>query len=80
MLKQILLIALLVAGFWLFRRFRQRRSLMKSDTRPYQEMVRCAHCGVYIPRSEAIDNRSRDYFCSEEHRLAGPEASDKGSG
>lgn len=79
MLKQILLIALLVAGFWLFRRFRQRQSPVKSDTRPYREMVRCAHCGVYIPRSEATDNRSRDYFCSEEHRLAGPETSDKGS-
>lgn len=80
MIKQLLLIALLVAGFWLIRHFRQRRASVNSDTQPYQEMVRCAHCGVYIPRSKAIGDQSRDYFCSEEHRLAGPEASEKESG
>ncbi len=31
-------------------------------------MVRCAQCGVHVPRSESILSRSK-FFCSEEHRL-----------
>jgi len=32
-----------------------------------EDMVRCHHCGVHLPRSESlgIDGQS---FCSEEHR------------
>lgn len=30
-------------------------------------MVKCAHCGVYLPASEAI-TQSGELFCSEEHR------------
>jgi uncharacterized protein len=31
-------------------------------------MVRCAQCGVHVPRSEGILSRSK-FFCSDEHRL-----------
>jgi uncharacterized protein len=31
-------------------------------------MVRCAQCGVHVPRSESIFSRSK-FFCSDEHRL-----------
>lgn len=30
-------------------------------------MVKCAHCGVYLPASEAI-TQAGELFCSEEHR------------
>lgn len=29
-------------------------------------MVKCAHCGVYLPASEAI-TQSGELFCSDEH-------------
>ncbi len=35
-------------------------------------ITRCAHCGLHLPRSEAVHAGDRDY-CSTEHRLAGPE-------
>jgi uncharacterized protein len=34
-----------------------------------EAMVRCAHCGVHLPQSEAIVNPAGRPFCSEEHRL-----------
>ena len=36
-----------------------------------EEMVSCAHCGVHLPRSEAIAARSLHY-CSAAHRDAPP--------
>ena len=32
-----------------------------------EQMVKCVHCGVYLPASEAI-TQSGEIFCSEEHR------------
>lgn len=31
-----------------------------------EDMVRCARCGVHLPRSESL-TRSGDFFCSAEH-------------
>jgi uncharacterized protein len=36
-----------------------------------QDMVRCAHCGLFLPRQEAFSQRG-DWYCSEVHRQAGP--------
>jgi len=36
-----------------------------------EEMVACAHCGVHLPRSEALAARSLHY-CSAAHRDAPP--------
>lgn len=32
-----------------------------------EPMVRCAHCGVHVPASEAFVTASGAVFCSEEH-------------
>ena len=32
-----------------------------------ENMVRCAHCGVNVPQTEAIFSRG-EYFCGDEHR------------
>lgn len=34
-----------------------------------ESMVRCAHCGVYVPASESVVTQAGIVFCSEEHRL-----------
>jgi uncharacterized protein len=36
-----------------------------------ERMVACAHCGVYLPASEALEAAGRS-FCSAAHRDAGP--------
>lgn len=33
-----------------------------------EEMVRCIHCGVHLPRSESVTSQG-EFFCSNEHRL-----------
>lgn len=35
-----------------------------------EEMVRCRHCGLNLPRSEAL-GEAGDWYCSDEHRRLG---------
>lgn len=37
------------------------------------DMVRCAHCQVFVLRSEAIYSQNR-FYCCQEHLQAGPHA------
>lgn len=34
-------------------------------------MVRCAHCGVHLPQSEALLDEAQRSYCSAAHRGAG---------
>lgn len=36
-------------------------------------MVSCAHCGLYIPVNEAVENRGK-YYCCAEHARLGPKS------
>ncbi|MBU6467881.1 MAG: hypothetical protein KGN31_04575 [Betaproteobacteria bacterium] len=49
---------------------RQQQSLKKSQEPPLEEaqdMVRCAKCGVFVLRQEAVASRGR-YYCSLAHK------------
>jgi uncharacterized protein len=35
-------------------------------------MVACAHCGVHLPRPDALADGEGRLYCGDEHRLAGP--------
>ncbi len=52
---------------------RTQKSASKSPppltNEPTQDMARCAHCGIHLPRDEAIRGEKGDY-CSAEHRTA----------
>ncbi|MBL8324334.1 MAG: hypothetical protein JNJ89_05180 [Rubrivivax sp.] len=39
---------------------------------PPATMVACAHCGVHLPRPDAVQDAQGRSFCGEAHRLAGP--------
>jgi uncharacterized protein len=41
----------------------------KSPALEGESMVKCAHCGVFVPVSEAIGNGAGQLYCSEAHRL-----------
>ncbi len=81
MLRVVLLLLGVIALVWLVRRAfdpTAGRSDGDGATRPksagqVDELVRCAHCGVHVPRIEA-QSRDGRYFCSSEHaRLGGEE-------
>lgn len=47
-----------------------RTSGVATPTLAEENMVQCAHCGVYLPASEAIAQQGRQW-CSEEHARLG---------
>lgn len=59
-------IILIAAAFWLWRRL---TSKPKSTHQPQQKtlpMVRCAECGVHLPREQALQNHDQ-WYCSQAH-------------
>jgi uncharacterized protein len=71
----IKILLLIVVGFTVWAVIRAyQRSLNRppSPTRETiaEDMVKCAHCGVNLPRSEAIYSGG-DFFCTPEHKQLG---------
>lgn len=69
MTKYLLLIALALVVWWLWRKSLVARS---GDRRPpapreAERMVKCAHCGVNQPVSESI-LADGNYYCCAAHR------------
>jgi uncharacterized protein len=64
---------IIVFFFWVIRSY--RRAIKKQREEAHKEpssiegedMVRCVHCGVHLPRSESIASEGK-FFCSDEHR------------
>jgi uncharacterized protein len=77
MMKYLLVLALVLLVLGLAR---ARRRVGSKPVRPAEEaakpaaeeMVRCAHCGVHLPRRDALVGSASALYCSEAHRLAGP--------
>lgn len=74
----ILLVAVLVLFWLLFGRTRRvSRKVPPSKAAPgsiaSEGMVACAHCGLHVPISEAVQRDGLSY-CGAAHRDAGPRA------
>ena len=71
--RLIVLVALVVVAVWLVRRA-LRAPRGEADVRKRAEaagqLVRCAHCGMHLPRSEACEAGGLLY-CSDEHARLG---------
>jgi uncharacterized protein len=72
---RVLFFALLaVVVVWLLFGRSKRVSRKADPSRPAQpgaeEMVACAHCGVHLPRVDALSDGA-DLYCGEEHRRLG---------
>ena len=69
----LILVVIAIVGWFLLR----ARTRAGADVRKHaaettsQQVVACRHCGVHLPRAEAVADLS-GVFCSEAHRLAGP--------
>jgi uncharacterized protein len=71
--RLLVLILLVVLAVWLVRRA-LRGTTTRSDVgkraENHGELVRCAHCGVHLPRGEARQEGGA-LFCSDEHARLG---------
>ncbi len=52
---------------WMLFRLGRAPSARKPASKPVDDMVRCARCGVFVPKHEAIREGDRHYCCSR-HR------------
>jgi uncharacterized protein len=70
--KILLLIAIAYVVWALIRTY--QRSLnnpsAQASKQTVEDMVKCAHCGVNLPRSEAIYSAGH-FFCTPEHQKLG---------
>ena len=72
--KFLLLLALGIVVYLIVSRMRRDGNHAQAARKPpapaAEDMVRCAVCGVHLPRSESFTSRGR-FFCSDEHRKLG---------
>ena len=66
MTRLLFLLAIVVVVYLLLRSFR-RKSPKQDAPNAAEEMVRCAQCGVHLPKSESIQ-ASGNYYCCDAHR------------
>lgn len=66
MARLIFLVVAIALVYWLLRRFRQPPSDAQ-DSSQTEDMVSCEHCGLNLPKSEALSSGDK-YYCCEEHR------------
>ncbi|GIX23070.1 MAG: hypothetical protein KatS3mg122_0301 [Caldimonas sp.] len=76
-MKYLVVLVVVMALVWVLRSGRRRDAGAAASraagprARP-QTMVDCAHCGLHLPRDEAITGDDGRHYCSAAHRLAGP--------
>ena len=73
-MKYLLLLGILVLAWVLF--FKGRRKPPPVDrpgaTPQVPAMIACTHCGLHVPKAEALFDAADRPYCGEAHRLAGP--------
>jgi uncharacterized protein len=67
MSRLFLLIAIAIVVFVLVKSY--RKSTVQQNQSDAEDMVRCAHCGVHLPKSEGL-LAGGHFFCGVEHRDA----------
>ena len=80
-MKYLLVLAVVFIAIWFWRKGRQEE--LRSRPPPQQparpavgapaEMVRCAHCGLHLPATDAVRGNAGRIYCSAAHRKAAEE-------
>lgn len=65
--RLLFFIAIVVLVYLLLRSY--RKNVPKHDQTVVDDMVRCAQCGVHLPKAESVQADGRS-FCSAAHRDA----------
>ena len=72
-MKYLLVLAVLAIAIWIWRS-RHRKSVQESRSTERQriaapqEMVKCAQCGLHLPRADAVLDSAQHAFCGAAHR------------
>lgn len=66
--RLLFLVVIAVVVYLLIRYFSRRISDNNVSSKA-EDMVRCIHCGMHLPRSECVTGDGNTY-CSEAHRRA----------
>lgn len=75
MMKYLLVLAVVFVAFQIWR---ARRRVPAPPPRARgtpaspQDMVACAHCGLHLPRSDALLSPGQQPYCCAEHQRQGP--------
>ena len=71
MSRLLLLSAIAVVVYLLIKSYRKndRNNESRQDETVAEDMVRCAHCGVHLPKGESIQADGH-FFCGVDHRDA----------
>lgn len=73
-MKYLLLLAIVLAVFWLLRNARRgdppagRQAPGGAPPAQPQDMVECPVCLVHLPRSDALPGPDGHFYCCAEHR------------
>lgn len=66
----IILAVLMVIRILNFKKSLERTQQSKpAPTGNSEDMVRCAHCNIYLPRSEAYMSRGQTWCCAQHAQL-----------
>ncbi|MEZ1319542.1 PP0621 family protein [Pseudomonas fluorescens] len=77
MLRLLFWIVLIAAAVWFWRKFKGSSSAPRPPDEPQATpMVRCAHCGLHLPRDRAL-NLQQQWYCSQAHLEQGPGTRDR---
>jgi uncharacterized protein len=75
--KLLLLVAVVAIVYVLLKNYKRAIARQQEGAPPAkqagtggEDMVRCAHCGVHLPKSESFLSQG-EHFCSDEHRKLG---------
>lgn len=72
-MKYLLWLGVIAVVWWIWSKRQAAGSArpVQKPTPDAERMVRCAHCGVYLPASDSIADAG-EVYCSEAHRISGP--------
>lgn len=67
-LRIIFTLAVIWLVFYVYRRFFKKvpRLQQTREEEITKEIVRCQHCGLHVPKTEAI-KRQNAYYCCQDH-------------
>ena len=65
-MRTLVIIIILVLIVMIAKRIWQKPRPPARRSQTNEQMVQCAHCGIYIPEREALQ-RAGHYYCSQAH-------------
>ncbi len=66
MSRLIFLFVIIAVAYWLLKSY-LRQPPQNASPETSEDMVKCSHCGVHLPKSESILSNGK-FFCSDAHR------------